>query len=117
MSSRWATVLLVATAACSEHAAAPVPVTDVDPGEFAVFHEVVAARVQATEGANRFAPAREGLPAGPTPRQKGTEKREAIISRYVERATAQIAARFGMSREQVLEIYERGIRERWPPRQ
>ena len=44
---------------------------------------------------------------------KGAGKRTATVSRYMDRAIAQIATDFGLSRTEVMSIQETGVREGW----
>lgn len=100
--------LVVLVAACGGN----VPAPDVDATEFAVFQRVIKAGSIASWEAESVVPTQERF-YGPSPIQKGAEKRAAIVSRYMDRAIVQIATDFGLSRTEVMSIHEIGLREGW----
>ena len=100
--------LIVLAAACGGNVSAP----DVDATELAVFQAVIEARAIADREAESIAPTQERF-YGPSPIQKGAGKRAATVSRYMDRAIAQIAMDFGLSRTEVMSIQEIGVREGW----
>ena len=103
-----ATALVVFAAACGGNVSVP----DLDATELAVFRAVIEARGVAVREAESIAPTRESW-YGPSLIQRGAEKRAGTISRYMDWATAQIATDFGLSRTEVVSIYETGVSEGW----
>ena len=103
-----AAALVVFAAACG----GDVPAPDVDATELAVFQAVVEAGGVAAREAESIAPTQERF-YGPSPIQKGAEKRDAVVSRYMDRALVRIATDFGLSRTEVRSIHETGLRDGW----
>lgn len=100
--------LVVLVAACGGN----VPAPDIDATELAVFQAVIEARWLAAREAEGIAPTQERF-YGPSPVQKGAEKRAATVTRYMDRAVAQIAMDFDLSCPEVMSIHETGLREGW----
>lgn len=105
-----AIVLAVLAAACGGNVSVP----DVDATELAVFQAVIEARGVAVREAESIAPTRESW-YGPSPIQRGAEKRAGTVSRYMDWAIDQIATDFGLSGTEVVSIYETGVSEGWLP--
>lgn len=103
-----AIALVVFAAACG----GKVSVPDVDATELAVFRAVIEARGVAVREAESIAPTRESW-YGPSLIQRGAEKRAGTVSSYMDWAIAQIATDFGLSRTEVVSIYETGVSEGW----
>lgn len=104
MPIRATTLVVLLAAACGCN----VQVPDVDATELAVFQAVIEARGVAVREAESIAPTRESW-YGPSLIQRGAEKRAGTVSRYMDWATAQIATDFGLSRTEVVSIYETGL--------
>ena len=103
-----AIALVVLAAACGGNVSVP----DVDATELAVFQAVIEARGVAVREAESIAPTRRNW-YGPSPIQRGAEKRAGTVSVYMDWAIAQIATDFGLSRTEVVRIYETGVSEDW----